>query len=170
MTKREKQIQDAVTLRKYEERLRAQRKIYSQSASAVSEGGRRNRALSLGECCLQAIDQLQELNGSHKLIPGTLFWNIDEHRVTMENGRKGYMHTVVYHVKADEQALTEQEIAEEIEETRKRIKAETEEMFTDEEPGGGDPAGPEEEEGKVPEEEAENGGGDPAESAAPWDE
>lgn len=170
-----KKEQDAITLMKYRQKLEAIRKVYSQGTEAVSEGGRRNRALSLGECCLQAIDQLQKLNGTHRLIPGTLFWNLDEEHITLENGKKGYRHSVVYHVKADEPALSQAEIDEEVEETRKRIEQETGEMFGYE-ADGRDPEGPAEAAAEAPAEGGTDGGGNPEEGGAdpergpaPWD-
>jgi hypothetical protein len=103
--------------------------VYSSQASAVSEGGRMNRALSLGECCLQAIEKLQSVNGMHRLVPGTLFWTINEERVLLKDGKKGYAHSATFFVTADEPAYTEEEIAKEIEETRRKMQAETAEMY-----------------------------------------
>ena len=98
-------------------------------AEAYSEGGRRNRAAALGECCLQAIEELDKETRKRHFLPGTLSWIINESRVRDSDGRKGYRYSVTWHVLEDEPALTEEEILKELEETEKRIQAETAEMF-----------------------------------------
>lgn len=126
-----KQAEDQETLAHYEKRLRAKKKHYMQSADAFSYGGRKNRALAMGECVLQLMEQLEKEYYAHHFLPGTLSWIINEERASDENGRKGYRCDVAWHALADEQALTEEEIEKELEETRKKIEAETAEMFAE---------------------------------------
>lgn len=125
---------DEMTIRSYEMRLRAARKSYSKAAQAISQGGRKNRALSLGECCLKAIEELEKINGEHQLLQGTLTWQIMEEPKKDENGKRVYQHIVVFHVKADEPALEDGEIEAEVAETRRRIEQETREMFAEDPP------------------------------------
>ena len=128
-----KRSQDEETLAHYENRLRAKRKHYTQSTEAISAGGRRNRALALGECVLKLLDALEKEHFIHHFLQGTLAWNIFQDRTVDPDGVKGYKYTVAYHALADEQAMTEEEIKTEIEETRKKIEQETKEMFREEE-------------------------------------
>lgn len=127
-----KKSQDEETLAHYENRLRAKRKHYTQSTEAISAGGRRNRALAVGECVLKLLDALEKEHFIHHFLPGTLAWNIFQDRIVDPDGVKGYKYTVAYHALADEQALTDEEIEKELEETRKKIEAETAEMFAEE--------------------------------------
>lgn len=85
------------------------------------------------------MEKLRRLSAEHQLLPGTLFWNINEQHVKDTDGKKGYLYSVVYYVRADEQALTEEEIAEEVETTRKQIEQETLEMFAEEAPEDAEP-------------------------------
>lgn len=126
-----KQAEDQETLAHYEKRLRATKKHYAKTASAFSYGGRKNRALALGECVLQLMDGMEKEYYEHHFLPGTLSWIINEERSSDETGRKGYHCDVAWHALADEQALTEEEIEKELEETRKKIEAETAEMFAE---------------------------------------
>ena len=120
---------DEETIWKYKAQMKAQRKEYSQVATAYSMTGRRNRALAVGECVLKAYDDLRELNGKKTLLDGTLFWNILEERLIDPDGRKGFRYSAIYHVKSDEQAIPDEDIEKEIDETREKIYRETGEMF-----------------------------------------
>jgi hypothetical protein len=82
---------------------------------------------------IQLLEQVAELNMKHKLIPGSLEWVIGQQKVQDDTGRKGFQYTVLAHVMADEPRWTEEEIRKEIEDTRKRMRLETEAMFADEE-------------------------------------
>ena len=124
-----KQAEDEETLAHYEARLRQRKKHYMKSATAFSYGGRKNRALAIGGCVLQLMEQLEKDYYAHHFLPGTLSWIINEDRTADEAGRKGYRCEVAYHALADEQSLTDEEIRQEMEETRKKIEAETAEMF-----------------------------------------
>ena len=133
---RMKKAQDAETLAHYERRLRDKRKHYMQSTEAISAGGRRNRALAVGECVLKLLDELEKEHFKHHFLPGTLSFSIYQDRTVDPDGIKGYKYMVAYHALADEPALTEEEIRQEIEDTRKKIEAETEEMYgSEDEPG-----------------------------------
>ena len=127
--KMKKKRDDIQTLRKYEARLRAMRKEYIQAADAYSLSDRKSRAAAVGECCLAIMDKVRELAGKHKLIEGSLEYMIDEQKHIDTDGRKGFHYMVTYHVVADEPKYTEEEIRAEIEDTAKRLRIETEELF-----------------------------------------
>lgn len=136
MDKKHKIRLDRKTLKAYEKKLRARRKQYTKNAEAFTTGGRRNRALAAGECCLQAMEELYKLNAEKKLLPGTLGWLVHEQRVVDPDGRKGYRYDVSWYVNSSEDFYTEEEIRKELRETYGKLRAETEEMFgetTDEE-------------------------------------
>lgn len=159
-----KKEEDEETLAHYAVRLRAKKKHYTMSAEAFTTGGRKNRALAIGECVLQGLEKLDKGNFEHHFLPGTLSWVIYEDRASDDLGKKGYRYTVAWHAYADEQAMTDEEIEKELEETRKKIEAETEEMFgdvsEDAEAGapGAEVAAGEAEEGTEEAREAEPGG------------
>ena len=127
----QKQADDLESLAHYEIRLKGRKKHYLQSAEAFTTGGRRNRAMAVGECVLQAMAELQKAAAQHHFVPGTLSWIIGEDRAVDPDGRKGYKYTVAYHIYADEQSLTDEEIEKELEETREKMEKETQEMFAD---------------------------------------
>jgi len=134
--RRKKRERDRKTLLGYEKRLRAEKKAYVQAFSAFSETGRKNRALCIGECCLQAMEKLTELVNQQPpvaFIPGSLFWNLNEERVKDEDGEKGFKYTVIYHVTSEEPAYTEEQIREKLMEAAEKLHAETEELFRKEE-------------------------------------
>ena len=122
---------DAEQLAHYERNLRAKRKHYTQSAEAYSTGGQKSRAMAAGAAVLKGLEQLEKFRREHRLIPGTLSWIIGEDRAMDPDGKKGYRYAVIWHVLADEPALTEEKIEKELKETRERIAAETREMFAD---------------------------------------
>lgn len=132
MLKFQKRMKDRKTIAGYEKRLRAERKVYTQSFSAISETGRKNRALCIGECCLQAMEKLTELVNKQppvEFVKGSLFWNLGEQRVKDENGEKGFRYTVIYHVQSYEPAWTEEEIRQKVAEAARLVKKETDEMY-----------------------------------------
>lgn len=132
MFKWQKIRKDRKTLRAYEKSLRNEKKQYMKTFEAVSETGRKNRALAVGECCLQAMDDLNVLVNRQPPIPfvkGSLFWNLGEQRVKDEDGEKGFRYNVTYHLLSYERAWTDEEIKEKLMEAAKKIGAETEEMF-----------------------------------------
>ena len=136
MFKWQKIRKDRQTLRAYEKSLQNERKQYMQTFEAYSETGRKNRAICVGECCLQAMDKLNELVNRQPPIPfvkGTLFFNINEQRVKDETGEKGFKYTVTYHVLSKEPAWTREEIKQKLYEAAEKIGAETDEMFRKEE-------------------------------------
>ena len=132
MFKWQKIRKDRATLRAYEKKLQAEKKHYTQTFEAYSETGRKNRALCVGECCLQAMEKLNDLVNREPKIPfvkGSLFFNMGEQRVKDEDGEKGFKYSVTYHLLSYEPAYTKDEIRAQLEEAAKRIGAETEEMF-----------------------------------------
>ena len=136
MFKWQKKKKDRETLRKYELSLRNERKQYMQTFEAYSETGRKNRALCIGECCLQAMEKLSDLVNQQPPIPfvkGSLFWNLGEVRVKDEDGEKGYKYSVTFHLLSNERAWTDTEVEEKVKEAGRRLGVETEEMFRKEE-------------------------------------
>ena len=132
MFKWQKIRKDRETLRAYEKSLQNEKKQYMKTFEAVSETGRKNRALAVGECCLQAMDDLNELVNRKPPIPfvkGSLFFNLGEQRVKDEDGEKGFRYNVTYHLMSYERAWTAEEIKDKLMEAAKKIGAETEEMF-----------------------------------------
>ena len=127
----EKLDRDAATIEVYEHSLRAKRKHYVQSTEAISAGGRRNRALAVGECVLKLLDEIGKEHFKHHFLPGTLVFNVFQDRTVDPDGIKGYKYTVAYHADADEPALTDEEIKKEIDETREKLRKETEEMYAE---------------------------------------
>ena len=131
--KKRKQLKDWQTVRKYGERLRAERKIYTQTATTYSETDRKSRCLAVGECCIRALEAIGELNLQHRLVPGTLEYMINQQRVKDDTGKKGFRYDVTYQVKSEEPKYTEDEIRDELKDVAKRLKLETEEMFKEDE-------------------------------------
>lgn len=139
MLKFQKRMKDRKTIESYEKRLRNQRAEYAQAFSAISETGRKNRALAIGECCLQAMEKLSELINKQppvEYVKGSLYWNLNEQRVKDESGEKGFKYTVVFHVQSYEPAWTEEEIRQKVAEAERRIKKETDEMYSRDESNG----------------------------------
>lgn len=139
MLKFQKRMKDRKTIESYEKRLRNQRAEYAQAFSAISETGRKNRALAIGECCLQAMEKLSELINKQppvEYVKGSLYWNLNEQRVKDETGEKGFKYTVVFHVQSYEPAWTEEEIRQKVAEAERRIKKETDEMYSRDESNG----------------------------------
>jgi len=136
MFKWQKKRKDRKTLASYKRSLQIERKVYTQAFSAFSEGGRKNRALCIGECCLQAMEKLSDLVNQQPPIPfvkGSLFWNLGEVRVKDEDGEKGYKYSVTFHLLSNERAWTDTEVEEKVKEAGRRLGVETEEMFRKEE-------------------------------------
>ena len=139
MLKFQKRMKDRKTIAGYEKRLRAERKVYSQRFEAISETGRKNRALCIGECCLQAMEKLTELVNKQPPIPfvqGSLFWNLGEQRVKDETGEKGFRYSVTYHLQSYEPAWTEEEIKTKVAEAARLVKKETDEMYAKDDSNG----------------------------------
>ena len=136
MFKWQKKRKDRQALAGYEKRLRAERKHYRQKFEAISETGRKNRALCVGECCLQAFEKLTELVNQRPAIPfveGSLFFNLGEQRVKDEDGEKGFRYSVTYNLQSYEPAWTEDEIREKVAEAKRLLAQETEEMYSEDE-------------------------------------
>lgn len=129
----EKEDRDRDTVRAYGTKMRNTVKNYSLQTSGITTGGRKNRALCLGECILQAADKLERESKDHNFAPGTLAWAFTEDRVQDPDGRKGYQYTVKLVVATDEAAYTDEEIRKELADLEKKLAAETAEMFAEEE-------------------------------------
>lgn len=132
MNKRAKEKLDQKTIKKYEQQLKNRRKEYAQYAQSYSSTGRKMRAAAVGECVLQLMEQLRELNRQKTLIEGSLFWTINEQKVKDTDNKKGFHYLVCWHVKSDEPFYTDEEIRKELEETYGKIRQETEEMYAEE--------------------------------------
>ena len=129
----EKEDRDRDTVRAYGTKMRNTVKNYSLQTSGITTGGRKNRAICLGECILQAADKLERESKDHNFVPGSLAWTFTEDRVQDPDGRKGYQYTVKLVVATDENAYTDEEIRKELEDLEKKLAAETAEMFAEEE-------------------------------------
>ena len=141
MYKWQKKRKDRQALAGYEKRLRAERKHYRQKFEAISETGRKNRALAIGECCLQAFEKLNDLVNQRPAIPfveGSLYFNLGEQRVKDEDGEKGFRYSVTYNLQSYEPAWTEEQIVEKLAEAKRLLAEETEEMYSEEEEDGGE--------------------------------
>ena len=139
MFKWQKIRKDRETLRAYEKSLRNEKKQYMKTFEAVSETGRKNRALAIGECCLQAFEKLNDLVNQKPVIPfveGSLYFNLGEQRVKDEDGEKGFRYSVTYNLQSYEPAWTEEQIAEKVAEAKRLLAQETEEMYSEEEEDG----------------------------------
>ena len=135
MFKWQKKRQDRKTLASYKRSLQIERKVYTQAFSAYSESGRKNRALAIGECCLQGMEKISDLvNMKPKgtFVPGTLMWNLMEQKVKDEDGAEGYRYSVIYRVQSYERAWTDEEVEKKVAAAGEKIRAETEEMYADE--------------------------------------
>ena len=135
MFKWQKKRKDRKTLASYRRSLEIERKVYTQAFSAFSEGGRKNRALAIGECCLQGMEKISDLvNMKPKgtFVPGTLMWNLCENKVKDEDGAEGYHYSVIFRVQSYERAWTDEEVEKKVAAAREKIRAETEEMYAEE--------------------------------------
>ena len=135
MFKWQKKRQDRKTLASYKRSLQIERKVYTQAFSAYSESGRKNRALAIGEGCLQGMEKISDLvNMKPKgtFVPGTLMWNLMEQKVKDEDGAEGYRYSVIYRVQSYERAWTDEEVEKKVAAAGEKIRAETEEMYADE--------------------------------------
>ena len=126
--KREKDEETALA---HEKTLNNTVKNYRFTVSDYTTGGRKNRALAVGECILQASEKLERESMNHHFAKGTLGWNITEERVKDDTGHKGYKYTVTCVIATDEPAYTQEEITEKVKDLRERLAAETEEMFAE---------------------------------------
>ena len=121
--------------------MRRRPKDHTIGAEVYSTTDRRSRALALGECALQVMENFHKLQkereeSRHPLIEGSLFWMLKEDKVKDTDGKKGFRYRVMLKVQSQEPYYTEDEIREELHKTYLQFKAETEEMFgetTDEE-------------------------------------
>lgn len=132
MFKFQKRMKDRKTIASYEKRLRNERKVYRQRFEAISETGRKNRALCIGECCLQAMEKLTELVNKQPpipFVPGSLYFNLGEQRVKDEDGEKGFRYSVTYNLQSYEPAMSEEEIQAKVAEAARLVKKETDEMY-----------------------------------------
>lgn len=132
MNKKQKTALDRKTIRDYENKLRARRKEYSQYAQTYSETGRRARALAAGEMMLQLTEQLKDLAHKKHLLEGSLSWTFNEQKVKDTDGKKGFHYLAAWGVNSDEPYYTEEEIRKELNETYRKIREETDEMFSEE--------------------------------------
>ena len=131
---RQKIRQDRRTIRMYERQMRQMKKEHSYIAEGYSTTNRRSRAACAGECVLQAIEKLcelqqQRLKENHPLIAGSCDWTVIEQKVKDTDGKKGFRYGIAFHVLSNEPMYTEDEIRAEMRDTYRKIRQETEEMF-----------------------------------------
>lgn len=129
MTREQKIKKDEKALKKYEERMRKAHKVHVKKFDAYAINNRRSRAAAIGACALQAMDDVRGLAKSKTLVDGTLDYMITEQKVKDPDGKIGFHASVTYRVASIVKAYTEEEIQAEIEDTRKRMMLETDEMF-----------------------------------------
>ena len=134
MTREQKIRKDGKALKKYEKRLRNEKKVYSQTFEVLAINQRKSRELALGTCALQALDKVRELNKVKPLI-GELYFNIGERKEQDAGGRDVFHCSVTFHVMSDEAAHDPEDIKKEIEQTFERMMRETDEMFPGDEDG-----------------------------------
>jgi len=123
------------------QKMRRRPKDHTIGAEAYSFTDRKSRAMAIGECALQVMEnyrdlQKERLEAKHPLIEGSLFWMLKEDKVKDSDGKKGFRYRVMLKVQSSEPYYTEEEIRKELHETYLQLKQETEEMFgetTDEE-------------------------------------
>lgn len=137
MLKFQKKLRDKKTVKTYRKNLEVERKVYRQVFSTFTTGGQKNRAMALGAACLEGIKAIDKLVNQRPLIPfvkGSLIWNINERRVKDDIGQKGYNYSVSFNLQSYEPAWTKEEIDRMVEETKEKLRAETEEMFSKDAP------------------------------------
>ena len=129
MTREQKIRKDGKALKKYADRLRKERKTYIQTFEAYAVNQRKSRAAAIGECALQAMDEVRGLAKIKPLVDGTLEYLITEEKVQDPDGRRGFHCAVTFRVVSQEAAHTDEWIKAEIEKTFEKMMAETDEMF-----------------------------------------
>ena len=129
MTREQKIKKDEKALAKYEERLKKERKVYMKTADAYAINNRRSRAAAIGACALQVMDEVRGLAKTKPLLDGSLDYMITEQKVKDPDGKIGFHASVTYRVVSAEAKHTAEWIQNEIEDTRKRMMLETDEMF-----------------------------------------
>lgn len=120
---------DSKALQNYAKRLKNEHKVYIQTFSAYAVNQRRSRAAAIGECALQAMDEVRGLAKKKQLLDGSLDYMITEQKVQDPDGRKGFHCSVTYRVVSAEKAHTEEWIKEELEKTFEKMMMDTDEMF-----------------------------------------
>lgn len=138
MDREGKLYQDEMTVEKYRQKLKGEKKVYGQRAGAVARNQRRDREQKLGFCALQMLDALKELqkNEKYRVIPETLRFMINEYVNFPEPGRKQFGYEVMYQVTVDTAAYTEKEIKEKCADLAERLRKETDEMYPEDEDEG----------------------------------
>ena len=132
---RKKKIKDdSRELRKYADRMHREVKVYGRKYDAFAINQRKSRALAIGECALQALDDVRGLFRTKRLEPNSLWFMISESPVLDENGVKNFHCSVLYSVKSFEPAHTEEYIQKELEETFEKMMRETDKMYPKEGP------------------------------------
>ena len=133
MTREQKIRKDSKALKDYRKRLERERRAYMKEFEAFSVNQRRSRAAAIGECVLQAMDDVRGLARVKDLVNGSLEYMFNEQKVQDPDGRKGFKYSVAYRVVSTEPAHSKEDIDKEIEETFEKMMMETDEMFPQEE-------------------------------------
>ena len=132
MTREQKIRKDTKALKDYRKRLERERRAYMKEFQAYSVNQRRSRAAAIGECALQAMDDVRGLAKTKDLINGTLEFMINEQKVKDPDGKIGFHYSVAYRVVSTEAAHTKEYIDREIRVTFDKMMMETDEMFPEE--------------------------------------
>lgn len=133
MNREQKIKRDSKALRKYGQRLKNEHKVYLKMFEAYAVNQRRSRAAAIGECALQAMDEVRGLAKVKPLLDGSLDYMITEQKVKDPDGRTGFHCTVTFRVVSAEKAHDDEWIQKELEETFEKMMQETDEMFPEEE-------------------------------------
>ena len=129
MTREQKIKKDSKALQNYAKRLKSEHKVYLQKFDAYAVNQRRSRAAAIGECALQAMDEVRGLAKTKQLLDGSLDYMITEQKVVDPDGNKGFHCSVTYRVVSAEKAHTQEWIDAELEKTFEKMMMETDEMF-----------------------------------------
>ena len=133
MNREQKIKRDSKALRKYGQRLKNEHKVYLKMFEAYAVNQRRSRAAAIGECALQAMDEVRGLAKVKPLLDGSLDYMITEQKVKDSDGKIGFHCTVTFRVVSAEKAHDDEWIQIELEETFEKMMREKDEMFPAEE-------------------------------------
>lgn len=135
MDRQGKLYQDEMTVEKYRQQLKEEKKPYGQVATARAANQRRARGLALGEAALKIMDSVKELGKGHRLVPMTLMYMMDEKVIypIADVKVKQYEYDVMFQVQAEEREWTDEEVEQKCEDLTFRLAMETDEMFPEEE-------------------------------------
>lgn len=127
--RKQKIRRDAKDLKAYRKRLEQEKLTYRQTFCMVAINQRREREAAIGKCALEAIEKIKELRDRKSLVPGSLYFALNEEKIKDPYGKKGYKYSVEFCVTSYEDAHSKEDIDKEIESTFEKMMAETDELF-----------------------------------------